>query len=71
MGIGVSIFLITLGAILRFAITAEVPGIDIQNMGVILMVVGGIGVVLSVLFMTRRGRTAEDDLMNNEGPPRV
>jgi hypothetical protein len=51
MYIGTSIFLIALGAVLKFAVTATVAGIDIQTAGVILMVVGLIGLVLSVLQM--------------------
>lgn len=49
MYIGTSIFLIALGAILKFAVTATVAGLDIQTAGVILMVVGVIGLVLSLL----------------------
>jgi Domain of unknown function (DUF6458) len=49
MYIGTSIFLIALGAVLKFAVTATVAGIDIQTAGVILMVVGLIGLVLSLL----------------------
>ncbi|MGH2959213.1 MAG: DUF6458 family protein, partial [Solirubrobacterales bacterium] len=41
MTIGGSIFLIAVGAILKFAVTATVAGIDIQVVGVILMVAGG------------------------------
>ena len=52
MGIGTSIFLIAVGAILRYAITASVSGIDIQTVGLILMVVGVIGLVISFLYMT-------------------
>ena len=52
MYIGTSIFLIALGAILAFAVTATVAGISIQTAGVILMVVGGIGLVVSLLWMT-------------------
>ena len=40
MYIGTSIFLIAVGAILKFAVTATVAGVDIQTVGVILMVVG-------------------------------
>ncbi len=52
MYIGTSIFLIALGAVLAFAVTATVAGINIQTAGVILMVVGGIGLVVSLLWMT-------------------
>ena len=46
MYIGTSIFLIAVGAILKFAVTATVAGIDVQTAGVILIVVGIIGLVL-------------------------
>lgn len=50
MYIGTSIFLIALGAILAFAVTATVAGISIHTAGVILMVVGGIGLLVSLLY---------------------
>jgi beta-lactamase regulating signal transducer with metallopeptidase domain len=52
MGIGTSIFLIALGAILRFAVTATVSGISISTVGTILLVVGIIGLLISLLYMT-------------------
>ena len=56
MTLGFSLFLIAVGAILRFAVTETVAGIDIQVVGVILMIVGAIGFVVTlVLFYTRRG----------------
>ncbi len=57
MGIGVSIFLIALGAILTFAIDAAVDGIDLDAIGVILMVVGGLGLLASLLIFGPRERT--------------
>ncbi len=50
MGIGISLFLLALGAVLTWAVTATVQGIDITAVGVILMIVGSIGLVLSMLF---------------------
>ena len=47
---GVSLFLIALGAVLAFAVTATVAGISIQTAGVILMIVGAIGLLMSMLF---------------------
>ena len=56
MTLGFSLFLIAVGAILRFAVTASVAGIDIQTVGVILMVVGAVGFLISlVLLFSRRG----------------
>ncbi len=50
MGIGVSIFLLAIGAILAFAVNTTAEGIDLDTVGVILMVVGGIGLLFSMLF---------------------
>jgi hypothetical protein len=49
MGIGVSLILIAAGAILTWAINATVSGVDITTIGVILMVVGAIGLILSLM----------------------
>jgi hypothetical protein len=62
MSIGASLFLIAVGAILNFAVTAEVAGIELQTVGVILMVIGGLGMVLSLGFFflsSRSGRPSD------------
>ncbi len=53
MRIGSSLFLIAVGAILYFAVTATLIGIDIQTVGLILMVIGVIGFVLALVFRDR------------------
>jgi hypothetical protein len=58
LGIGVSIFLIAIGAILAFAVNAQVSGVDIQAVGWILLVVGLIGLVLSMIFWSSWGGPA-------------
>lgn len=55
MGIGVSLILIAVGAILTWAVTAEVSGVDINTVGVILMVVGAIGGLISLAFWSSWG----------------
>jgi hypothetical protein len=55
MGLGVSIFLIAVGAILTWAVNASVSGLEIQTIGVILMVVGALGLVLSMIFWSSWG----------------
>src|SRR3982074_2498268 len=50
MGLGVGIFLTAVGAILAFAVSKTVSGVDIHAIGWILMIVGIIGVVLSMIF---------------------
>lgn len=60
MGIGTSIFLIALGAILKYAVNAEVSGLEIGTIGVILMIVGVIGLLVSLLYATMwRDRRAD------------
>jgi hypothetical protein len=55
MGIGVSIFLIAVGAILAFAVDVHTSGIDLNAVGVILMIVGAIGMLTSFIFWDRMG----------------
>jgi len=50
MGIGVSIFLVAVGAILAFAVDVQTRGFNVNTVGIILMIVGGIGLLLSLLF---------------------
>jgi hypothetical protein len=75
MGIGVSLILIAAGAILTWAVEATVSGVSIQTVGVILIVVGGVGLLISLMFWSswggagvpgsrRRTTTTIDD-----GPP--
>lgn len=58
MGIGVSIFLLAIGAILTFAVNFDVSGLDINVIGVILMVCGAIGLLLTMLVFGRRDGAA-------------
>ena len=53
VGFGISIFLITIGAIFKWAITAHLSAINLQALGVILMVVGAASFVLSIIFTSR------------------
>lgn len=52
-GLGVSLILIAVGAILAFAVTATTSAVAIPTVGVILMIVGAIGLVVSLLAMTK------------------
>jgi hypothetical protein len=57
MPIGTSIFLIAVGAIIRYALTFHVSGVSRPTIGLILMIAGIVGVVLSLIYMaTARGR---------------
>jgi hypothetical protein len=57
MTIGGSLFLIAVGAILAFAVTAQVAGIDLNTVGWILMIVGVIGLILGLVMMNRARST--------------
>ncbi len=71
MGIGTSLFLIAAGAILRFAVTATIPNFNLQTVGLILMIIGGVGLVISLLWLAvwsdRRSRPA--DISDRDVPP--
>ena len=56
MGIGVSIFLIALGAILTFATDVSVSGLDLDVVGIVLMLVGALGLILTMLVWGPRRR---------------
>lgn len=77
MGIGVSIFLIAVGALLAFAVDFQVWWLDINVAGWVLMVVGALGLILTAMFWSRR-RTANSvvaerrdyrDYRDEPGPP--
>ena len=66
MPLGTSIFLIALGAILRYAVSASTSGISLPTVGLILMIVGAVGIILSLFWMFswsphRRDRFVERD----------
>jgi hypothetical protein len=70
MGIGTSIFLIATGAILYFAVNADVSGLEISTVGLILMLVGVLGLIISMFFLSsaRRGTTAERTVVRDREP---
>ena len=55
MGISVSILLIAVGAILTWGVTAEAEGLDVNAIGVILLIVGILGLVVSMIFWSSWG----------------
>jgi hypothetical protein len=74
MGVGVSLILIAAGAILTWAVNATVSGLDINTIGVILMVVGIIGLILSLMFWSSWGGVPNSGARRrtttvDEGPP--
>ncbi|MEA2405226.1 MAG: hypothetical protein QOE08_1873 [Thermoleophilaceae bacterium] len=58
MGIGTSLFLIAVGGILKYAVTAHVAGVKVETVGLILLIIGIVGLVLSLAMLlsaSRRG----------------
>jgi hypothetical protein len=75
MGIGVSLLLIAAGAILVWGVTSEIGGVDEDAIGVILMVIGALGLVLSLIFWSSWGgyvgRRRETYVEEGPPPPRA
>jgi hypothetical protein len=70
MTIGTSILLIAVGAILKFAVHTSVSGVNLQTIGVILMIVGVLGLILSIFWLTawrdrRRGVVVEERVVDD------
>jgi hypothetical protein len=57
MRIGASLFLIAVGAVLKFAVTRQISGVSIGVVGVILMIVGVVGLLITLILMSTRRRT--------------
>jgi hypothetical protein len=74
MSIGIGIFLMVLGAILAFAVETEVPGINVNTLGVILLLIGLVAVLYSLLFWSSltpwgRRRVVARRRLVDPGPP--
>ena len=69
MGIGTSLFLIAVGAILYFAVDADVSGLEISTIGIILMVVGVLGLLISLFMVSSTRRGTERTVVRDREPP--
>lgn len=75
MGIGTSIFLIAVGAIMKYAVTDAIDGVDLSTVGVILMIVGIAGLLISLLYTmiwadrTRGGGVVRDRVVERDPLP--
>ena len=72
MGIGISLLLIAAGAILTWAVNATVSGLSIHAVGVILLVVGIVGLALSLVFWSNWGGVGGGNRRTTvvqDGPP--
>ena len=76
MSIGVGNFLMVLGAILAFAVRTDVPGINVNSLGIILLLIGLVAVLYSLLFWSNltpwgRRRIVARRLVGGERPVEV
>ena len=69
MGIGTSLFLIAVGAILYFAVDADVSGLEISTVGIILMVVGVLGLLISLFMISSARRGTDRTVVRDREPP--
>ena len=73
MGVGVSLILIAAGAVLAWAVDAQVSGVDLQAVGWVLFVVGIVGLIVSMLFWSSWGGPAafrSRRYVEEDAPPR-
>ncbi|MEV7176527.1 DUF6458 family protein [Kitasatospora sp. NPDC093679] len=67
MGLGVSIFLLAAGAVLAFAVSWNVSGVDLDTVGIILMAVGALGILLFLGLRYRAHYVIRDRIVDE--PP--
>jgi hypothetical protein len=69
MRLGSSLLLIAVGAILRFAVSVHTSGFNIHTIGLILMIVGGVGFIVSLFWMvSEQDRMRRADVDRNREP---
>ena len=68
MGIGVSLILIAVGAVLAFAVHVSTSGFNIHTVGYILLVVGIVGAIISMMFWSTWGGVGGGRTVAAEGP---
>lgn len=69
MGIGTSLFLIAVGAILRWAVTDSISGINLATVGLILLIVGIVGLAISLIWMLAYSRRGTDTIVTRDRYP--
>ena len=74
MGTAISLLLIAIGAIMTFAVDATTSGFNVNTAGIVLMIVGAVGLVLSLIFWSSWGglhRRTDDDVVVTSRDPRA
>ena len=71
MGIGASVFLLAVGAIITFAFNIRVGWLDLDAVGWILMVAGAVGLIVTLIMFSNRRRTVVTNTTTPTVPPAV
>ena len=74
MTLGTSLVLAAIGAVLKWAVTAHINGFNIQTAGLVVFIIGLVGVLLSLVYMSwwaerDRDRPARDPRYRHQPPP--
>jgi len=69
MGIGVSLILIAVGAVLAFAVHVSTSGFNLHTVGYILLAIGAIGILLSLMFWSSWGGFGSRRTVVEDAPP--
>jgi hypothetical protein len=69
MGLGTSLVLIAVGAILRFAVSVSTSGFNLHTTGVILMIIGGVGLLISLAWLAMANDRRSGTVPRAEVPP--
>ena len=70
MGVGVGVVLLVVGAIIYFALEAEIPFMENDTLGIILMAVGVLAIVLALVMNRQNSQTKHVNEQRYDGPPR-
>ena len=69
MGIGIGVVLIVIGAVLLFAVQADIPLVSDDTLGIILIIAGALAIILALIMNAQRTRTKHVQENRFEGPP--
>jgi hypothetical protein len=69
MGLGTSLFLIAVGAVLRFAVSVSTHGVNVHTIGVILMIVGAVGFCISLAWLASSSSRNQATAPRGDVPP--
>jgi uncharacterized membrane protein HdeD (DUF308 family) len=69
MGVGVGVVMLVAGAIIYFALETDIPFMETNTLGIILMVVGVLAIILALIMNSQRSNTRHVEERRYDGPP--